>query len=101
MDERERHIKENEGHRHERDEYREHGHDDVTSDVIADGLKAKGKNEKRSSTRRINKLWLWLGVLILVIILLWWLFTCVIAFDVDGGENASLMHIVDTMKLLC
>lgn len=71
MDERERHIRENEGHRH----------DDVNSDVIADGLRAHGKNEKRNGTKRVNKLWLWLGVLVLVAILLWWLFTYVIFAD--------------------
>ena len=71
MDERERHIRENEAHRH----------DDVHSDMIADSLKANGKNNKRESTKRINKLWLWLGVLILVAILLWWLFTYVIFAD--------------------
>lgn len=71
MDTRERHIKENEGHHH----------DDVNSDVIADGIKAHGKNVKRNDTKRINKLWLWLGVLVLVAILLWWLFTYVIFAD--------------------
>ena len=91
MDTRERHIKENEGHRH---------HDDATSDVIADGLRAEGKNEKRQDTRRINKLWLWLGVLLLVAILLWWLFTYVIAMDVAGDENGMLMNVIDQFKLL-
>ena len=91
MDTRERHIRENEGHRH----------DDVNSDVIADSLKANGKNQQRSSTKRINKLWLWLGVLILVIILIWWLFTYVIAFDAEGGENGALLRAVDTLKMLC
>lgn len=91
MDTRERHIKENQGHHH----------DDVNSDVIADGLKANGKNQQRNSTKRINKLWLWLGVLILVVILLWWLFTYVIAFDVAGDENGMLQTAVDAFKLLC
>ena len=63
--------------------YNEHGkhHDDVNSDLIADSLRANGKNEKRHSTKNINKLWLWLGVLVLVAILLWWLFTYVIFAD--------------------
>ena len=91
MNEREKHIRENEGHRH----------DDVNSDLIADSLKAKGKNNQRESTRRINKLWLWLGVLILVVILIWWLFTYVIAFDVEGGENAMLMKAADLLRLMC
>ena len=91
MDERERHIRENERHRD----------DDVRSDLIADSLKAEGKNHKRNSTKRINKLWLWLGVLILVAILIWWLFTYVIAFDVAGDENAMIIKAVDTLKMLC
>lgn len=90
MDTRERHIKENEAHRH----------DDVNSDVIADGLRAEGKDRKRNSTTRINKLWLWLGVLVLIAILIWWLFTYVIAFDVAGDENSMLMNVVDSLKLL-
>ena len=77
MDNRERHIRENEGHRH----------DDVNSDVIADGLRANGKNVKRHDTKRINKLWLWLGVLVLLAILLWWLFTYVIFADSVGAFN--------------
>lgn len=75
MDTRERHIKEN------------HHHDDVTSDVVADSLRAEGKNEKRRSTKRINKLWLWLGILVLVAILVWWLFSYVIFADEVGAFN--------------
>lgn len=77
MNERERHIKENEAHRH----------DDVTSDVVADSLRAEGKDVKRNSTKRINKLWLWLGVLILVAILIWWLFSYVIMGDAEAVFN--------------
>ena len=77
MDKHDRHIKENERHRH----------DDVTSDVIADGLRAEGKDTKRNSTKRINKLWLWLGVLILVAILIWWLFSYVIFADTEAVFN--------------
>lgn len=71
MDERERHIRENEAHRH----------DDPNADVVADKLRANGKDLKRNDTKKINKLWLWLGVLVLVAILLWWLFTYVIFAD--------------------
>ena len=91
MDTKERHVRENEEHRH----------DDATSDVIADGIKAKGKNQKRESTRRINKLWLWLGVLILVIILLWWLYVLVTGYDLAGGQNSMLLRAVDTLKMIC
>lgn len=77
MDTKERHIKENEGHHH----------DDVTSDVLADGLRANGKDKKRRDTKRVNKLWLWLGVLVLVIILLYWLFIVCGLWDLSGGAN--------------
>lgn len=91
MDTKEKHIKENEAHHNE----------DVNSDLIAESMKAKGKNEQRESTRRINKLWLWLGVLVLIAILIWWLFTYVIAFDVAGDENSMLLRAIDSMKMLC
>ena len=92
MDTRERHIKENQGHHH----------DDVTSDVIADSIRAEGKDLKRNSTRRINKLWLWLGVLILIAILIWWLFTYVIAFDAAGDENGAMLMLknIDNLRML-
>lgn len=41
----------------------------------AEGLKAEGKMRKENSTKRINKLWLWLGIIVLIIILVWWLFS--------------------------
>lgn len=90
MDTREKHIRENEAHRH----------DDVHSDMIADSLRADSKNGQRRDTKQINKLWLWLGVLVLVAILIWWLFTYVIAFDVAGDENSMLMQCVDALKLI-
>ena len=77
MDTKERHIRENEPHRH----------DDVNADLIADSLKANGKNEKRNSTKRINKLWLWLGVLVLILILPYWLFVLCGFWDLGGGAN--------------
>ena len=90
MDTKERHIKENEGHRH----------DDVNSDLIADSLKANGKNQKRESTKRVNKLWLWLGVLVLVLILLWWLFIYVDIFGITGNPNGELLKAIDPLKML-
>lgn len=42
---------------------------------IAEGLKAQAKMEENKHRAKNNRLWLWLGVLILVAILLWWLFT--------------------------
>ena len=77
MNTKERHIKENEAHRHE----------DPTTDVIADSLKAESKRRERKSSIRVNKLWLWLGVLVLIAILIWWLFTYVLEVDLFGGFN--------------
>ena len=51
MDSKEKHVRENES---------------VDSDLIADSLKAEGKNRRRENTRKTNRLWLWLGVLILI-----------------------------------
>jgi hypothetical protein len=41
----------------------------------AQKLRAEGKIRKNNGTRRVNRLWLWLGVLILIFILLWWLYS--------------------------
>lgn len=38
-------------------------------------LRAEGKKRHNNSTRKVNRLWLWLGVLVLVFILLWWLYS--------------------------
>ena len=56
MDSKEKHVRENES---------------VDSDLIADSLKAEGKNRRRENTRKTNRLWLWLGVLILIALLLY------------------------------
>ena len=47
----------------------------VNADMIANSLKAQGRERHRENTRKINRLWLWLGVLILIAILLYWLFS--------------------------
>lgn len=60
MDTKEKHVRENERH--------------DNADLIADGLPAEGKNKKRKDTGKINRLWLWLGVIVLIFILLYWLF---------------------------
>lgn len=41
----------------------------------AQRLRAEGKVRHNNGTRKVNKLWLWLGVLILIFILLWWLYS--------------------------
>ena len=60
MDSKEKNIKDNEA---------------VNADMIANSLKAQGRERHRENTRKINRLWLWLGVLILIAILLYWLFS--------------------------
>lgn len=73
MDTKERNIKEN--------ERRE------DPDTLAQSLTANGKNRKRHDTKKINRLWLWLGVLILVFILLYWLFSVGIFADLTNSVN--------------
>lgn len=41
----------------------------------AQRLRADGRERKNNGTRKVNRLWLWLGVLILIFILLWWLYS--------------------------
>lgn len=60
MDSKEKNIKDNES---------------VNADMIANSLKAQGRERHRENTRKINRLWLWLGVLVLIAILLYWLFS--------------------------
>ena len=57
------------------------------SDLIADELRVEAKNRKRRNTKRINNWWLWFGVLILIFILVWWLWTMGIFGDLTGAFN--------------
>ena len=59
----------------------------VEPDMLSEGLTASGKNRKRHNTKQINRLWLWLGVLILVFILLYWLFSIGIFADLTNSIN--------------
>ncbi|MDE5795880.1 MAG: hypothetical protein K2H75_02100 [Muribaculaceae bacterium] len=59
------------------------------ADIIAQSLTAEGKNRKRMSTRRTNKLWIWLGVLVLIVILLWWIFSIGLLEDSAGVINGN------------
>ena len=54
---------------------------------MAKGLKANGKIRKNNSTRKTNRLWLWLGILILIFILIWWLFSIGTFNDLIGTAN--------------
>lgn len=44
------------------------------ADMIARSLEAEQKDKQREHTRRMNRLWIWLGVMFLVAILLWFIF---------------------------
>lgn len=59
------------------------------ADLIADKLRVDGKERKRKNTRRINNWWLWFGVIILIFILVWWLWTMGIFGDLTGSFNGN------------
>ena len=61
--------------------------DQNNADLIADKLRAKER--KRKNTRRINNWWLWFGVIILIFILVWWLWTIGIFGDMSGSFNGN------------
>ncbi len=44
------------------------------ADLISESLPAEGKERKRKDTVKINRLWMWFGVIVLIFILLFWLF---------------------------
>lgn len=73
METNEKHIKENERSGH--------------TDMAADSLTARKKNRKRRNTKNANRLWLWFGILILVFILLYWLFSIGIFADLTNSVN--------------
>lgn len=84
MDKKERHIRENESaERREAREERER----FNPDQIENSLPAEGREHKRQNTKKINNLWLWLGVLVLIFILLYWLFSMGILGDLGGVFN--------------
>ena len=59
------------------------------ADLIADKLRADGKERKRRNTRRINNWWLWFGGIILIFLLVWWLWTMGIFGDMTGSFNGN------------
>ena len=65
--------------------YREN--EPVNADMIANSMKAEGRERHRENTRKINRLWLWLGVLVLIAILLYWLFSIGIFESISGVTN--------------
>lgn len=68
MDKKEKHVRENGGH-----------HDE--------NLLAHGKEKKNGGIARSNRLWLWLGVIVLIFILVYWLFAIGTFEDIIGTSN--------------
>lgn len=81
MDEKER--REEETLRKEREAA---GNRDIAKEE-ADMVKADGKVNHNRSTGRVNKLWIWFGVLILIFLLIWWLWSIGIFEDLTGVTN--------------
>ena len=69
--------------RHEREQ------EAPNADMIARSMKAEQKEKHRENTRKMNRLWLCIGVLILVAILLWWIFSIGFLEDVSGVSNGN------------
>ncbi|MDE5887616.1 MAG: hypothetical protein K2J48_09420 [Muribaculaceae bacterium] len=61
----------------------------ANGDMVANSLRARGHRRQNESTKRVNKLWLWLGVLLLVAILLYWLFSIGIMESLSGYFNGN------------
>lgn len=66
-----------------------HDNDAPNADQIAQSMKAEEKAKHRENTRRINRLWLWLGVLVLVAILLYWIFSIGLLESITGVANGN------------
>lgn len=64
----------------ERERQELEGHDNAE-------LLTRGKARKNDGVRKSNRLWLWLGVLILIFILLWWLWSIGMFEDLTGISN--------------
>lgn len=73
--------------RKEENELRREERERHIPDLEAQRVLADGKDRRRNGTKRTNKLWLWLGILILVFILLYWLFTIGIFDSLTGAAN--------------
>ncbi|MCH5232160.1 MAG: hypothetical protein J1E78_00875 [Muribaculaceae bacterium] len=53
---------------------RDEKHTTDNADQIAKSMLAEQKDKQRETTRRMNRLWIWLGVLFLVAILIWFMY---------------------------
>lgn len=68
---------------------KERKNESVNADLIADSMKADAKNRRRESTSKVNRLWMWLGVLVLIAILLYWLFSIGLFESANGMINGN------------
>lgn len=84
MDTKERHVRENESVEKREELERREFH---TPGQIENSLPAEGRVRKRDNTRKVNRLWLWFGVLVLIIILVYWLFSIGIFGDLTNAFN--------------
>lgn len=70
MDTKERHVRENESNARREE-----------------NLLSEGRNKKSKGILKSNRLWIWLGVLVLIFILVYWLFIFGTAEDITGVTN--------------
>ena len=59
----------------------------VNDDLIENKLKEDEKERFDNGTRKVNRLWIWFGILILIVILLYWLFSIGMFEDITGVTN--------------
>lgn len=52
-------------------------------------LKREAQERRQKTIRKMNNWWLWFGVLVLVAILIWWLFSMGLAEDATGVINGN------------
>ena len=50
-------------------------------------MKENGNGRRESDSKKISRLWLWLGILVLIAILLYWIFSIGTVEDLAGSIN--------------
>jgi len=53
------------------------------------GLRERARERRKNTVRKMNNWWLWFGVLVLIVILVWWLFSLGIFEDSTGIINGN------------
>lgn len=71
------------------DKEKKFNEESVNDDLIANSVRARGRERSRENTRKVNRLWLWLGVLVLIAILLYWLFSIGMMESLAGVFNGN------------